>query len=84
MAACQSRADLAEKKNKLMMSKIKDVWQSRLSIVFEDTQKVSPIAIDVALKGLKWEEEYTVVGHGADVRIKKKGLPLYLYEKFSI
>ena len=85
MAASQSHADLAEKKKKkLMISKIKDVWQSRLSIIFEDMRKVSPVAIDVALKGLKWEEEYTVVGHRTDVRIKKKGLPLYLYEKFSI
>ena len=71
MAASQSRADLAEKKKKLMMSKIKDVWQSRLSIFFEDVRKVSPIAINVALKGLQWEEEYTVVGHRTDVRIKK-------------
>ena len=71
MAASQSLADLAEKKKKLMMSKIKDVWQSRLSIIFEDVRKVSPIAIDVALKGLQWEEEYTVAGCGTDVRIKK-------------
>ena len=71
MAASQSRVDLAEKKKKLMMSKIKDVWQSRLSIVFEDAWKVSPVAIDVALKGFQWEEEYTVVGRRTDVRIKK-------------
>ena len=68
MAASQSHTDLAEKKKKLMMSKIKDVWQSRLSIMFEDTWKVSPVAIDVALKGLEWEKEYTVAGHGTDVR----------------
>ena len=52
-----------------MLSKIKDVWQSRLSIVFEDAQKVSPMAIDVALKGLEWEEEYMVAGRGTDVRL---------------
>ena len=51
-----------------MLSKIKDVWQSRLSIMFEDAWKVSPVAIDVALKGLEWKEEYTVAGHGTDVR----------------
>ena len=71
MAASQSHTDLAEKKKKLMMSKIKDVWQSRLSIVFEDAWKVSPAAIDMALKGLQWEEEYTVAGCGTDLRIKK-------------
>ena len=69
MAASQSRADLAEKKKKLMLSKIKDVWQSQLSIVFEDAWKVSPMAIDIALKGLEWEEEYTVARRGTDVRL---------------
>ena len=68
MAASQSHADLAEKKKKLMMSKIKDVWQSWLTIVFEDARKVSPVAIDIALKGLEWEEEYTVARHRTDVR----------------
>ena len=53
MAASQLCADLAEKKKKLMMSKIKDVWQSWLSIMFEDMWKVSPVAIDIALKGLE-------------------------------
>ena len=76
MAASQLHTDLAEKKKKLMMSKIKDVWQSRLSIIFEDTWKVSPIAINVALKGLKWEEEYMVAGCGTDVRIKKKRITI--------
>ena len=71
MAASQSHADLAEKKKKLMMSKIKDVWQSRLSIVFEDVWKVLPIAINMALKGLHWDGEYMVAGCGTDVRIKK-------------
>ena len=52
-----------------MLSKIKDVWQSWLSIIFEDTWKVSPVAIDVALKGLEWEAEYKVAGHGTDVRL---------------
>ena len=54
MAASQLCADLAEKKKKLMMSKIKDVWQSWFSIVFEDMWKVSHMAIYVALKGLEW------------------------------
>ena len=72
MAASQSHADLAEKKRKLMMSKIKDVWQSWLSIGFEDVRKVTPVAIDIALKGLQWEEEYTVPGHGTDVIIISK------------
>ena len=69
MAASQLHADLAEKKKKLMMSKIKDVWQSQLSIVFDNVWKVSPVAIDIALKGLQWEAEYTVARHGKDVRI---------------
>ena len=72
MAASQLRADLAEKKRKLMMSKIKDVWQSRLSIVFEDACKLMPVAIDIVLKGLEWEEEYTVPRCGTDVIIISK------------
>ena len=72
MAASQSHADLAEKKRKLMMSKIKDVWQSQLSIVFEDVCKVMPVAIDIGLKGLQREEEYTIPRHGTDVIIISK------------
>ena len=54
------------------MLKIKDVWQSQLSIVFEDMCKVMPVAIDIALKGLEWEEEYTVPRCGTDVIIISK------------
>ena len=69
MAAQQTRADLAEKKRKLDLARIKDIWQSRMSIKYENAKKITPVAVDVALKGLMWEPEFTVPGRGTDVNI---------------
>ena len=62
MAAQQTRADLAEKKRKLDLARIKDIWQSCMSIKYENTKKIMPVAVVVALKGLTWEPEFTVPG----------------------
>ena len=69
MAAQQTRADLAEKKRKLDLARIKDIWQSRMSIKYENAKKITPVAVDVALKALMWEPEFTVPGRGTDVNI---------------
>ena len=69
MAAQQTRADLAEKKSKLDLPPIKDIWQSRMSIKYENAKKIMPVAVEVALKGLTWEPEFTVPGQGTDVNI---------------
>ena len=69
MAAQQTRADLAEKKRKLDLARVKDIWQSRMSIKYENAKKIMPVAVEVALKGLTWEPEFTVPGRGTDVNI---------------
>ena len=74
MAAQQTKADLAEKKRKLDLAHIKDIWESCMTIKHENPKKVMPVAVDVALKGLTWEPEFTVPGRGTDVNIY-----LYLY-----
>ena len=67
MASLQTRADLAAKKKKMAMSKIKDIWSARLNITFEGARQVTPVSVDVAQCGLVWEEEFTVPGRGTDV-----------------
>ena len=69
MAAQQTRADLAKKKRKLDLARIKDIWQSRMSIKYDNAKKITPVAVDVALKALTWEPEFTVPGRGTDVNI---------------
>ena len=85
MAAQQTRADLAQKKKKLDLARIKDIWESRMSIKHENAKKIMPVAVDVALKGLMWEPEFTVPGRGTDVNIYKY---IYVYtqshKKFKI
>ncbi|MCG8624851.1 MAG: hypothetical protein MJE68_22990 [Proteobacteria bacterium] len=70
MAATQTLADLAEKKRKMQLAKVKDIWKARLEIRFDKLQKVTPTAVEVAKAGLKWEPEYTVAGHSTQVRNK--------------
>ena len=85
MAAQQTRADLAQKKKKLDLARIKDIWESCMSIKHENAKKIMPVAVDVALKGLTWEPEFTVPGRGTDVNIYKY---IYIYtqshKKFKI
>ena len=69
MAASQSRADLAEKKRKLDIAHIKDIWDCRMMIKHDNAKKVTPVAVDVALKGFTWEPQFKVPGHGTDVNI---------------
>ena len=47
MAAQQTRAYLAEKKRKLDLACIKDIWQSCMSIKYENVKKIMPVAVDV-------------------------------------
>ena len=84
MAAQQTRADLAEKKRKLDLARIKDIWQSRMSIKYENAKKIMPVAVDVALKGLMWEPEFTVPSRGTDVNIYVFIYILKVTKKFKI
>ena len=84
MAAQQTRADLAQKKKKLDLARIKDIWESRMSIKHENAKKIMPVAVDVALKGLMWEPEFTVPGRGTDVNIYVFTYILKVTKKFKI
>ena len=84
MAAQQTRADLAQKKKKLDLARIKDIWESRMSIKHENAKKIMPVAVDVALKGLTWEPEFTVPGQGTDVNIYVFTYILKVTKKFKI
>ena len=84
MAAQQTRADLAEKKRKLDLARIKDIWQSRMSIKYENVKKIMSVAVEVALKGLMWEPECTVPGRGTDVNIYVFMYILKVTKKFKI
>ena len=48
MAAQQTRADLAQKKRKLDLACIKDIWESRMSIKHENAKKIMPVAVEVS------------------------------------
>ena len=84
MAAQQTRADLAQKKRKLDLAHIKDIWESRMSIKHENRKKIMPLAVEVALKGLTWEPEFTVPGRGTDVNIYVFTYKLKVTKKFKI
>ena len=84
MAAQQTRADLAEKKRKLDLARVKDIWQSRMSIKYDNAKKIMPVAVEVALKGLTWEPEFTVPGRGTDVNIYVFMYILKVTKKFKI
>ena len=57
------------KKKKMLLAKVHDIWQSRLSINFEGAKKVTEVAVDVSLKSFKWEPQYKVRGQGTDVSL---------------
>ena len=84
MAAQQTRADLAQKKRKLDLARIKDIWKSRMSIKHENAKKIMPVAVEVALKGLTWEPEFTVPSRGTDVNIYVFTYILKVTKKFKI
>ena len=84
MAAQQTRADLAQKKRKLDLARIKDIWESRMSIKHENAKKIMPVAVEVALKGLTWEPEFTVPSRGTDVNIYVFTYILKVTKKFKI
>ena len=84
MAAQQTRADLAQKKRKLDLARIKDIWESRMSIKHENVKKIMPVAVEVALKGLTWEPEFTVPSQGTDVNIYVFMYILKVTKKFKI
>ena len=84
MAAQQTRADLAQKKKKLDLARIKDIWECRMSIKHENVKKIMPVAVDIALKGLTWEPEFTVPGRGTDVNIYIFTYILKVTKKFKI
>ena len=85
MTAQQTRANLAQKKKKLDLACIKDIWESHMSIKHGNVKKIMSVAVDVALKGLTWEPEFTVPSRGTDVNIYKY---IYVYtqshKKFKI
>ena len=84
MAAQQTRADLAQKKKKLDLACIKNIWESHMSIKHESAKKIMPVAVDIALKGLTWEPEFTVPGRGTDVNIYVFMYILKVTKKFKI
>ena len=84
MATQQTRADLAQKKKKIDLACIKDIWESRMSIKHENAKKIMPVAVDIALKGLTWEPEFTVPGRGTDVNIYIFTYILKVTKKFKI
>ena len=84
MATQQTRADLAQKKRKLDLARIKDIWESCMSIKHENAKKIMPVAVEVALKGLTWEPEFTVPGRGTDVNIYVFTYILKVTKKFKI
>ena len=91
MAAQQTRADLAQKKKKLdlarikdIWARIKDIWECHMSIKHENAKKIMPVAVDIALKGLTWEPEFTVPGQGTDVNIYIFTYILKVTKKFKI
>lgn len=69
MSAVQSLEDIAAKRKKMLLAKVRDIWQSRLSIKFEEAKKVTDVAVEVSQKSFKWEAEYKVRGRGTDVII---------------
>ena len=84
MATQQTRADLAQKKKKLDLARIKDIWESCMSIKHENVKKIMPVAVDVALKGLMWEPKFTVPSRGTDVNIYIFMYILKVTKKFKI
>ena len=70
--AMQTAAAAAVAKAKVVAAKqqqIRDVWAARMSIVYKDARKVSPPEVAAALKGLKWEPEYQILGKNMHVSI---------------
>ena len=70
--ATQTAAAAAAAKVKVVAAKqqrICDVWATRMSIVYKDARKVSPPQVAAALKGLKWEAEYQILGKNTHVSI---------------
>ena len=84
MVAQQTRSDLAQKKKKLDLARIKDIWESRVSIKHENAKKIMPVVVEVALKGLTWEPEFTVPSRGTDVNIYVFTYILKVTKKFKI
>ena len=55
-----------------------------MSIKYENMKKIMPVAVEVALKGLTWEPEFTVPGRGTDVNIYVFMYILKVTKKFKI
>ena len=55
-----------------------------MSIKHENTKKIMPVAVDIALKGLTWEPEFTAPSRGTDVNIYVFTYILKVTKKFKI
>ena len=49
-------------KRKVAMEQIKDVWTTRMSIQYKDTQRVMPTEITLALGNVDWDEGFLIPG----------------------
>ena len=63
----QAAKDARERKTACDIAEIKDIWKAMGEIKFEKAEKVLPVTVDIMQKGLKWENEYTMEGHGTQV-----------------
>ena len=69
MAAIVSKATLTLKQKKNMQEQIRNIWETRLGITYDEAHRVPPTEVAVAFSEATWEPEYSIPGKNTHVSI---------------
>ena len=69
MAAIVSKATLALKQKKNVQKRIRNIWETRLGITYDEAHHVPPTEVTAAFSEATWEPEYSIPGKNTHVSI---------------
>ena len=67
MAVIVSKAVLAVKQKKNAQERIRNIWETRLGITYDEACRVPPTEVAAAFSEATWEPEYSIPGKNTHV-----------------